>query len=509
MGVAQTPTWSNDVACILYTHCTTCHHDNGIAPFALTSYTDAQSHMALMYTDINNHIMPPYPPDVNYQHYIGERYLNSNELSILNAWIHAGGPEGDSAQAPPKPVYTPGAVITNPDFTARIPTYTVPQINSDLYRCFIISNPSAQTKYVTGLEVIPGNNEAVHHVIVYADTSAKPIQLDSADPGLGYTEFGGDGSNSGQMLGVWTPGADPYYTPPGMGITVPAGARIIVQIHYPATSSGMVDSTRVNLKFSSNANVRQVSIAQVLNYYTNMTNGPLVIPANAVDTFYEELTVPAKVTVLSVSPHSHLICTDMKSFGVQPNGDTIPFVTEKWNFHWQGFYSFKKPIVLPLGTKIYGKAIYDNTSNNPLNPNFPPQPVVAGESTTNEMMIFFFSYTLYQAGDENAVYDTTTYIHTYDGCTYTDIPNAVNEIPQLKAVAFPNPTTGLLEVNVTGTNACTGIVTDITGKQINTLHLNGGFNSVDISALSTGMYFITLADNEGNLKPQTLRIVKE
>ena len=454
--------------------------------------------------------MPPYPADVNYQHYIDEKYLTGTELSILNAWIAAGGPQGDSAQAPPMPAYASGPVITNPGFSARIPTYTVPQLSTDLYRCFVVSNPFPQTQYVTGIEVIPGNNAAVHHVLVFQDTSYKPVQLDSTGAGPGYTDFGGDGSRSAQLMGAWTPGSTPYFTPSGMAITLTAGSRIILQIHYPAGSSGMTDSTRINLQFSSDTtNLRKVTITPVLNYITTITNGPLAIPANTVDTFYEKYTLPGKVTILAIAPHAHLICTEMKSFGVETNGDTIPFISDTWNFHWQGFYAFKKPIVLPLGTKLYGRAIYDNTSNNPLNPNFPPQAVTAGEATSNEMMLFFFSYTLYQPGDENAIYDTTTFVHPYDNCTYSDIQSAVSTVPQIKAVIYPNPTTGLLEINIAGANTCTGIVSDITGKEIFTTHFNSGDNILDISHLVTGMYFITMADTNSSLKPQTVRIIKD
>jgi len=506
---AQTPTWANDIACLVYTHCTPCHHDNGIAPFSLMTYNDAFTHQAVMNTDVNSHIMPPYTPNVNYQQYIGERYLTTQEIELLNAWFHAGAPEGDSAQAPPPPVYASGPVITNPGFTARIPTYTVPQLSSDLYRCFVVSNRFPQTQYITGLEIIPGNNSAVHHVIVYQDTAYTPVSLDSANNGNGYTSFGSDGDNTGQLVGVWVPGSSPYFTPSGMGIALPAGSRIILQIHYPAGASGLTDSTRINLQLTSDSNLRKVAITPALNYYTNMINGPLVIPANTVDTFYEKYTVPAKVTLLAVGPHAHLVCTEMTSFGVEPNGDTVNFVSGPWNFHWQGLYPFKKPIVIPSGTKLYGRAIYDNTDNNPSNPNYPSQTVSAGESTTNEMMIFFFSYTLYEPGDENAVYDTTTSVQHYDNCVYEEAASGINEIPQIRATAFPNPTSGLFDISITGADECTMSVEDITGKTVLTRQAKAGYNPLDISDLAQGLYFITINDNAGSFKPQTLRIVKE
>lgn len=509
LGRSQSPTWANDIACLLYTHCTACHHEDGIAPFSLTSYMDAYNYMAIMSSDVNAHIMPPYPPDVTYQQYQEERYLTQSEINLLNAWINAGGPEGDSAQAPVMPVYQSGAVITNPGFTARIPTFTVPQLSTDLYRCFIISNPFTETEYITGIEVIPGNNAAVHHVLVFQDTSNVPVTLDSASSGPGYTEFGGDGSPTATLVGAWTPGSSPYFLPSGMGIEVPAGARIILQIHYPVGSSGLTDSTRLNLQFSSTNNLRKVYINDVLNYITDMTNGPLHIPANTVDTFYEQYTVPAKVTVLAVAPHAHLICTKMETFGVEPGGDTIPFISDTWNFHWQGLYAFKRAIVVPSGTVLHGQAIYDNTENNPLNPNDPPETVSAGEATTDEMMLFFYSYTLYQAGDENLVFDSTTYLHTYDNCVYEPVTSAINELPQVRAVVYPNPATGMVEVSLSGAAAFKAQITDVAGNEVFQTSMTAGYNQLDISHLASGMYFITVAEVNGGLKPQTLRVVKQ
>src|SRR6185295_2498655 len=118
-------------------------------------------------------------------------------------------------------------------------------LTNDEYRCFIISNTFATDAYITAMEVIPGNRAAVHHVLVYSDDSNTPVQLDSADPAPGYISFGGTGSSSSQLIGGFVPGSDPYFLPPNMGMLVPSGSRIIVQVHYPESSAGMTDSTRV------------------------------------------------------------------------------------------------------------------------------------------------------------------------------------------------------------------------------------------------------------------------
>ncbi|HWB63985.1 MAG TPA: T9SS type A sorting domain-containing protein, partial [Chitinophagales bacterium] len=509
---AQTPTWGNGVACIMYTHCTTCHHPDGIAPFSLIDYQDAYNQRQNIAYDINNKIMPPFPPDINYQHYQHERYLTAQELQILNAWVSGGAPMGDTTQAPPAPVYTTETAIPNPDFTSRIPDYVVPPATGDIYRCFVVSNPFQQSVYVSGIEVIPGNSSIVHHVLVYQDTSAIPVQLDSSDPGPGYTNFGGIGSNTAKLMGAWVPGSGAYFLPDSMGIKIPVGGRIVLQIHYPLGSSGQLDSTRINVKFNYQSGIRNVAVQPILNHFLSLTDGPLVIPANTVDTFHEQFTMPGAVSILSIAPHAHLICQSMEAFAVLPGGDTLPLIKiDNWNFHWQGSYSFKKLLHLPGGTVLHGIAVYNNTSSNPENPNDPPTQVSLGEATTDEMMLFFFAYTGYQAGDEDRVYDTTTSIATYNNCTYTEnVETGLTAVENnLNVTAYPNPTAGQLEVTINGAAECNARLSDITGKILLNTTLRGGYNTLDMGYLAKGIYFMSVTDTNDKLHPSTLKIVKQ
>jgi hypothetical protein len=384
---SQVPTWAESMSCIFYTHCTTCHNPNGIAPFSLLTYTDATDNATAIRDRVQNRSMPPYHADVNYREYAHQKTLTQDEIDQITNWVNNGMPSGDTTLAPVPPTYTQGAVITNPDFTAVIPTYTIPILSSDMYRCFIVSNPFTVAKYVTAMEVMPGNRAAVHHAVVYADTSSFPLTLDSLDTDAGYLSFGGTGSSSAKMITGYVPGSEPYFLPSGMGILVSAGSRIIVQMHYPVTSSLMTDSTRINFIFSPTS-VRPADVTPALNHIYTMTDGPLYIPANTVRTFHEQYTNSlGDATILSIAPHAHLICTSMKSYAVTPANDTIPLINiPEWDFHWQGAYYFQKPVFLPVNTTIYGEATYDNTTNNPENPNSPPQPVWEGESTTDVVL---------------------------------------------------------------------------------------------------------------------------
>ena len=394
---------------------------------------------------IEKNEMPPWPPDQSYNKMAHERVLSEQEKSTILTWIFQGMTKGDSSIAPATPIYNSSQVIVNPDLSLQIPQFTVPSISEDLYQCFVLNTGLSTQKFISGIEIIPGNSHIVHHVQVFYDTTGICEALDVADPGLGYSLAGGVGTPAAVLMGTWVPGSSPIFVPAGMGKRLPANARIVMQIHYPEFASLESDSTSLHLLFTSN-NVRNINDAPILSHSHNMTNGPLFIPANTVKTFYEQFTSPIQATVLGIGPHGHLLCKSMKAFAVTLAGDTIPLIDiPEWDFHWQGMYQFPKPVRIPFGTKLIGIATYDNTSNNPNNPNNPPEDVSLGEATTDEMMLFFFSYLQYQAGDENIIIDTASHPMHYLNCVSLDKSVALNEtkLPD-KIKMFPNPVSDIL-----------------------------------------------------------------
>ena len=506
------PTWSTDVACIVYSHCSNCHNPTSIAPFSLLTYQDALLNMSSMKQDVMIGKMPPYLPDTKYQHYADERVLTTQEINTIKAWVDAGGPRGDTTLAPPQPVFTSSVVITNPNLTARMPAYTIPNTGGDLYRAFILTNPiTTPNQYISEIEVIPGNRSAVHHVLVFQDTaSAALTALDSADAGPGYTSFGGIGTSSAKLINGWVPGSTTSPLPTNMGIKITQNSRIVIQVHYPNGSQGKTDSTRINLKFITGTGIRDVSVAPILNHQTSMTDGPLSIPANTVKTFHEHFTIPVDVTVLAVAPHSHLVCTSMKAYGVTSVGDTIPLIDiPKWDFHWQGGHAFRKPIKVPGGTQLYGVATYDNTTNNPENPNSPPQTVNLGESTTDEMMLFYFTYLYpYVSGDENIVVDTASHQPHYMNCvsSFVSTNTGIATIEDAQVKLYPNPAQNVLNYECSDEVKEISLI-DITGKVVKQVTNPTKSGYVNIQDMAGGLYLIRIKDHSGN--SNTHRFIKD
>lgn len=456
--LASTPTWSAEVAPILFKNCTSCHREQGIAPFSLTTYGAAAEVADFIADAVTHRVMPPYPADISYRRYAHERTLTDAEIATIKAWADAGAPSGDLSTAPDPPTYNDGPRLQMPDLTLTMPTYTSTAKNADVYRCFTIPTNEPADRYVDMVEVVPGNASIVHHVLVYVDTTDVSERLDATDPEPGYPGFGGVGSESAELIGVWAPGGEPFSFPRGFGLRLPKGSRIILQVHYPRGTQGETDATSLRLRFSKALIVRPVLISPVLNQ-GNMLNGPLRIPANTIRTFQQRYTVPIDASVFAVAPHMHLIGKSTKVWAMTPANDSIPLISiPHWDFHWQMAYTFPTLLKIPQGTQLRSEVTYDNTSANEHNPSDPPKDVRQGEATTDEMILTFFFYTIYMPGDENIRLDTP------------GSPTSVADVEQAHGCRIrPNPTSGHAVLRVPAASETTTVtVVDMLGRSVMT-----------------------------------------
>ena len=496
-GVAlsgQNPVWSTDVAPLLYDNCTSCHHPGGLAPFSLMTYEEAYDSRFDILGAVENRVMPPWPPDPHYSELAFPRYLGTAEIEKISDWVSGGGAAGNLAEAPTPPVYNGNGFITNPDLELTAPTYESQAVDQDIYRCFPMPSGITVDKFITQFECIPGNSEIVHHVLVFQTDDDAVYDLDAADPGPGYTGFGGIGVNA-ELIGAWVPGSQPTTMPATMGIRLKANSHIVLQVHYPQGSDGQEDATTVRMKLS-NGPMREVYISPILNHGTSLTNGPLIIPPDQVKTFYSEYqTETYNFSLISIEPHMHLIGTSIKSWMDTPSGENVPLIDiPEWDFHWQGTYPFKKLIKVPPGSVIHGEAVYDNTHNNHHNPNDPPQWVFLGEATTDEMMLIYFAFTLYFPGDENIVIDpneppvilSTPVLPDRQNLPLTFITNPVGEM--LRYAFQPEAT---IDADLQ--------IFDAQGKRVRDVFMNKSCmageqsGSVQVNDLPAGWYFLRLS----------------
>ena len=388
----EPPTFSDEVVRILQARCQTCHRPGEHAPFPLLTYTDAYERRDDIRDAVGGRVMPPWKAVPGFGDFREPRRLSEVELSTLVRWVEAGAPEGDRAKLPAALVFPEGWKLGSPDHVLEMAeTYTVPGRASDVYRCFVIPTKFAEDRWVTKVEYAPGDRKLVHHVLSYVDTTSAAEALDRADPGPGYTCFGGPGFLPAGGLGGWAPGAQPRVMAAGVGMLLPKGASVVVQMHYNnSAGESRSDRTRIGLHFAkAPIDKRQRSLA--------VLNRSFTIPAGAPrHEVRASWTVPPgrDLHADTISPHMHLLGREMKVTATYPDGIVRPLIhIDDWDFNWQGSYTFAQPVPLPAGTRIDMLAVFDNSAENLRQPSRPPRPVGWGDGTTDEMAIVFLSIT--------------------------------------------------------------------------------------------------------------------
>lgn len=392
VGGSEPVTFSSQIARLFQQHCQSCHRPGEIAPFSLTSYQDAQPWRQYILDATRKRRMPPWKPVAGFGEFLDARRLSEAEIALIEAWAKAGAPEGDPRDLPP-PRQFPATWSLGPPDLVLTPeaAFEVPAGHQDLYRCFTIPTSFTEDRYVSAVEFIPGNRKIVHHILTYVDTTGESERLDRADPGLGYTCFGGPGFLPRGGLSGWAPGARPQAMPEGVGMLLPAGARVVVQVHYNNHGSGPeTDRTRMGLHFARGPIDKRMRAIPVLNRHFLIPAGE---PRHEVRASY---TLPPdwNLRAIGISPHMHLLGREMKVTATYPDGTVRPIHIDDWDFNWQGTYTFAKPVPLPGGTRIDVLAVYDNSAGNPRNPNSPPKDTGWGDGTTDEMCIAFVRITV-------------------------------------------------------------------------------------------------------------------
>lgn len=381
-------TFTKDVAPILFNNCTSCHRTGEVAPFALESYKDIAKRAKTIASVVSKHVMPPWKAAPG-PAYMDECRLTDDQIGVIQQWAAEGAREGNPADLPALPQFPIGWRNGEPDLVISMPeAYTVPAEGRDIYRNFVIPTGFTQDKWLAAVEIRPGNRRVVHHVLVHLDVSGKARELDAKDPGPGYRTGGGIGFASAGQIGGWAPGNVARRWPDGIAMPVPAGSDVVIQVHYNLNGKPETDRTQVGLYFAKGPVDKRARLFPL--------TGRVNIPAGDADhRVTSSMPVPSDVTLRSVMPHMHLLGREMKIFATLPNGKELPLVhVPEWDFNWQMSYVFKQPVKLPRGSKVSLQARYDNSTDNPRNPNSPPKNVRWGEQTTDEMCLAYLNFTV-------------------------------------------------------------------------------------------------------------------
>jgi len=432
--VPNSVTYTDHVAPILYRSCTECHRPGQPAPFPLLTYADAASHAAVIGERVKARTMPPWPADPTYSHFADERGLTDREIAIIARWAESGAAAGDTTHLAPPPSFPTGSKLGKPDLVLRMPrSYKIPGDGADHFVTLKIPFEIPRDTFVRAIEFVPGNPRLVHHMnghlLVYPPGGKKNIfrgQMTYVDDAYHNMDdlkkldlLNDDGSFPPLMLSLvnYLPGAQPRVLPEQVGsFPLPKqGALILNQIHYGPSFVADSDRSYFNVFYGKTPPRRHLYDLVMGTVGATKVMPDLVIPPNTVKTVYTEGTIPADISIVTMTPHMHLLGQSFLAYAVTPQRDTIPLIRlRKWDFRWQYAYKPKTLLHIPRGSVIRAEGVYDNTSNNPLNPFKPPQTVqdhMGSMKTTDEMFQFILVYLRYEPGDENISLEGKSFDH--------------------------------------------------------------------------------------------------
>lgn len=380
-AAARSLTFTRDIAPIFFKHCADCHRPGQAAPFSLLQYADAKKHAQDIVEVTKQRIMPPWLPEPGFGDFENPRVLSEREIASIEQWVAQGAIEGAPSDLPPAPKWTEGWHLGPPDLVVEMAqAYELPAEGGDIYRNFVVPVPVQTGRFVKAFEFRPGNPKVVHHAFIRFDQTPTSRRLDEKDPAPGFsgihaplTALTPEGHFSS-----WQPGKIPAVR--DITWTLNPGADLVLQLHMQP--SGKPEAVRASVGFYFAAKPSPKILDKI-----HLTSFEIDIPAGA--THYavrDSYVLPVDVELLGVLPHAHYLGKRLEGTATLPNGATRPLLLIRdWNFNWQGDYRYARPILLPKGTRLAMEFTYDNSANNPRNPNTPPQRVRYGLQSTDEM----------------------------------------------------------------------------------------------------------------------------
>lgn len=365
-------TYAKHISRLLQKNCQECHRPNHIGPMPLLTYDDASAWSAMIREVVTEGRMPPWHADAKYGHFKNDRSLAKEEREMLVKWIDEGCPKGNDSDMPAPKQFVEGWRIGKPDLIISMPEeFSIPANAGERgipYKYFTVDPGFTEDKWVERAEAHPGAPEVVHHIIIFI--SAPTDAANAAARGRGQ-----------RLLVGTAPGDMPLILEPGMAKKVPAGSKLVFQMHYTPNGRAQKDRSSVGIVFAKEPPKNAVVTVGVSNMRLRIPPGEANYKAES------EFTFPADAHIISFMPHMHVRGKDFLYETILPDGTKqTQLSVPRFDFAWQSVYRFANAPAVPKGTKLHCTAHYDNSTNNRNNPD-PTRTVTWGDQTWEEMMI--------------------------------------------------------------------------------------------------------------------------
>lgn len=427
----DSPTFSEDIAPIVFESCAPCHRPGEAGPFPLLTYDDVRRKASTVASVTASRYMPPWPADPSYSTFLGERYLEDDEIALIRRWVDAGAPEGDPSKLPPAPEFPEGSLLGEPDLVVTMsePLF-LPGDNKERFMVVKIPYEIPRDTPIRAVEFVPGSPRLIHHmnghIVQYDERKKDPFEgpyvvnreavgsLEASYDAINLLNDDGSYPYLLSSVANYLPGGrSAVIYPEGIGgwILKDRGAFLMRDIHYGPSAVDTSDQSHFNVFFMKDPPKRPTMETQLGTLGISEIVPPLIIPPNTVKTFTTSTVVQQDISLLTITPHMHLLGKTFEAWAETPAGEKIPLIRiPKWDFHWQYFYTFPKMVKIPRGSKITAVGVYDNTVDNPNNPFSPPREVIGTNNSmrsTDEMFQLIMIYLPYQEGDENISLDAS------------------------------------------------------------------------------------------------------
>lgn len=361
-------TFTKHISRIFNSKCVSCHRDNQIAPFTLTSYEDVLGWEDTILEVIDDNRMPPWFADPSHGKFANDARLSHRERELIATWVDNGMPEGDPSDLPEPPKFADGWQMQEPHevIAMRDKPFMVPAEGVVDYQHFVVDPGWDEDKYIVSAEARPDRRGVVHHILVYVMPKGERRR------------------GARQVLAGYAPGSPPLQLTDGVAIRVEAGSKLLFQMHYTPNGTATEDLSYVGIRFTNKANVRKHLRGRAAS------NHDFEIPAGEANhTVTASYVSQQDENLLSMSPHMHLRGKSFRYDVRYPDGRTdVLLNVPNYDFNWQLKYILHEPLTLPKGTRIKCTAVFDNSDRNLTNPD-PTKPVRWGDQSFEEMMIGF------------------------------------------------------------------------------------------------------------------------